>query len=769
MAIIDDSADSADSNREQGSEWTGTLTIDFNSGRSWTEVPVDADDSPQRIELKKRVAEQLAAIVTRSPDEEIESLLREDARDVEWADRVLHCLHFRRFHASDAVFSSLRDEIAKGVASVALRLRYACANILARRGESELALGELTAAEALIDRDDDYAFAIEYDRAQMLFGLGRAEAVEVARRVFAATGARPNDRASGKMFLLWADYECRRKAYDVAFTLFDQASLHLQRCETNEYLYNLLDTAERYCGIHQGRAIAQAKLALQVLEKGALGTSSEAAAARLTIAQVLMTESGAERDLAIAQVNHALSIFRRLVGYEDRAASCASLLSALHRDRGNAGIAAGYAVDHQLWLDRLAEGDGRLLGEVARAADSEEIAALAGLEPRVILTSNVRVAAAWACSMSSLLAKTGEPAQALALLDEVERRVASSENDGHMHELLGGIYVCRAEAFERAGRTAEAAAALIVAADHLPGDLGALSIACPAALNVGRYEDAIRLADQLIAVHRGAPGAHRIKAMAYARMQDYQAAAAVLKAAMPLFPDDTEVPRAHQQAVELMLGLRATEGPPRGVPAVELPSVVPPHVDREIDRLPLFHRDVATAILELIVDLQRTPPHYLSTGYTEADFRDHVFQRLSMRWPQTYAEPRAGRGLVDVTVSDADRKQMLVIELKVWGRNDFLSVSQQAIGYATERDPAVAVVMINPGTEDISSTYIERVVLRGPGYVVGSFRRNPLDRRAPRLQHFVSQHQDGLGRPVLVFHFICNFALTKSRRVNRRT
>lgn len=189
----------------------------------------------------------------------------------------------------------------------------------------------------------------------------------------------------------------------------------------------------------------------------------------------------------------------------------------------------------------------------------------------------------------------------------------------------------------------------------------------------------------------------------------------------------------------------------------------------EVMRLPTFHREVATALLEFVIEVHRVPLRSMrEQNYVEADFRDAAVLRLSARWPNTHAEPVAANGLVDLVVSNDRRSEMFASEFKIWGRNDYLLATEQAIGYSGERDPAVAIVMVNPNQDDVTSMYVEQLIIGHPSYIRGSYRRRPIEPQSGRLVHFLSRHRDPLGRPVIVFHFVCHAILSKPRRKHRK-
>lgn len=245
-------------------------------------------------------------------------------------------------------------------------------------------------------------------------------------------------------------------------------------------------------------------------------------------------------------------------------------------------------------------------------------------------------------------------------------------------------------------------------------------------------------------------GPYRVAARACARIGDYQRAAEILDQAFARFPDNSTIAAERREAHDLRLGLEKKEIAGRGyIPQVQsnFSSPLP-----EVIQLPAFHREVAAALLELIVELHRNPLRMMrDQSYVEADFRDAAVHRLSARWANTHAEPIAATGFADLVVSSDSRAESFVSEFKIWVRNDYLHATEQVIGYSGLRDPAVAIVMVNPNQEDITSAYVEQLIIGHPSYIPASYRRRPLEPQSERLTHFLSRHRDPLGRSVIVF------------------
>lgn len=680
-----------------------------------------------------------------------------------------------RHSITDDVLAALRAEVGQAERETEIRLRHAIARVFSARGEVALGLDEITRALPLVRANEQlYLLALEHTQANLLGAAGDGSCPDASRRAIQIARTLGDHQTAGNVFRIWSLFHWRRREVAEAMRLFDEATEHLRRVGDAVYLYHLLDTLERVAGVDRARTRRYADAALEVLAERA-APRTETARARLAIAQHLLANdpTAAERELAVELCVLALAAFRQFAGFEARAAACVSLLAIEHDRRRNFGLAQTFAADHDLWLTGVPDGEPRFRGELARMLRERDLAGLLEQEHRVTLLGHRTLYPLWCAAVAELLIEGGECVRALELLDAADRDVVAADTD-HGHHDLAMIHRTRATAYRRLRDREGYIIALSQVTRLLPAELGAAWDLCRAAVRAGHTELALEHAHRLIAAFPNAPGPYRVAARAYAFVGDYRAAAEILDRAHELVPAHAVIEVERQDAHDLALGLRERDTSQllQGAP-VRAPTPVSPPLGGplpEVARLPAFAQSVLKELLQLVVELHRNPPRFMrEASYVEADFRDAAALRLSSKWPHSYSEPVAGQGFVDLVVSTEGRAESLATEFKIWGRNDYLASTEQAIGYASERDQVVAIVMINPTHMDIAPLYVEQVILNHRSYVRGSLRRNPIEPSSSRLVHFASRHADALGRPVAVFHFIVNAVLSRARSARPTT
>jgi tetratricopeptide (TPR) repeat protein len=516
-------------------------------------------------------------------------------------------------------------------------------------------------------------------------------------------------------------------------------------------------------GLDRERTRRYANAILAVIDRGECLTETQAAKAKLSIAQHLLSTGPvhAERELAREITVQALSVFQRFAGYEERAGACASLLSIEYANRGDHGLAATYAADQELWLANVSDDDHLVKAQLARCLANKQLVPLFDCEVRLSERRDARLYALWAEATALLLFENGESQRALDLLAEAERRLRARPRD-HIHSEVAALYQIRAEFQHKLDDSDGHIASLAEVVRLVPADVHAALRLALAALRSKRNQLAAREATRVIAVEPNLVAAYQIAARAHARLGEYQRAVEIYDEAITRFPGQSTIQAERQHAHDLQLGIRTrpkADADPKMPPPPSTYEPLP-----EVMRLPVFHRNIASALLEFVVDLQRNPIRAMrEQKYVEADFRDAAALYLRPQWSNVHTEPVAANGLVDLQISDDQGQDRFAAEFKIWGRNDFRLAPEQAIGYSGERDPAAAVVMVNPNQEDISSEYLQQLIVGHPSYIPGSYRRRPLEPQSERLTHFLSQHRDALGRPVTVFHFMVHAILAKPR------
>lgn len=749
---------------------TGRILFDETTGDFAVEIEVGGEDPALKTHVARAVAAALGRMFT-DGSEAVAQLLAESQRDAAWAGRVASTLDSYRHVINDDVFAALRGTAVDVDREAEIRLRHAIARVYSARGEVALGLDEVERARPLVEpAEQRYLLALEHTQAVLLGAAGDDRCPDACRRAIQIARALGNHSFAGNAFRTWSLYHWRRREFAEAMRLFDEATERLQVVGGTPYLYHLLDTLERIAGLDRARTRRYVDSALAVLSNANAASSTVSARARLAIAQHLLASQPTpiECDLAVELIVRALATFRQLAGLEARAATCVALLALEHERRGNFGLAQTFAEDHDRWLAGVPEGEARLRGELGGMLRDRDLPSLLDQEHRVTVLGHRALYPLWAVAVAALLIAGDDCVPALDLLDEAERQAANRN-----HEDLANVHRARATAYRCLRDRERLIRALTEVTRLVPGDLSSAWDLCRVALHAGHLGVALEHANRLIAACPNALGPYRVAARAHAYAANYRSASELLDRASERFPTYEVVKSERREAHDLALGLSVPDSQLlRHRPDNLLPPV--PNATQasgplpEITRLPAFAQDVLKELLEFVVELHRTPPRFMREGsYIEADFRDTASLRLSMRWPHSYSEPVAAQGFVDLIVSTEGRAESLATEFKIWGHNDYLASTEQAIGYASERDQVVAIVMINPCQQDIAPLYVEQVILNHRTYVRGSFRRNPIEPSSSRLVHFASRHGDALGRPVSVFHFVVNAVPPRRRRPPR--
>jgi tetratricopeptide (TPR) repeat protein len=746
----------------------GQVAVDLRTNTISVEVPVQEGASEQHNETRRLVAESLAGMF-RDGSAATTKHLAKTPHTLEWAADLEELLEPFGSRVSEEVLRAIQREVPCKDRDTEVQLRRVISRALAARGEVGLALDEIERALALLQPNETtQALALQHTKASFLGDAGDA-ACPAACRVAAETArALSNHHAAGNLFRIWSMFHWRRREYSDALPLFDAAAEELKHVEGNAYAFHLLDTLERVAGLDRERTRRYANEILEIIDRGNSLTETQTAKARLSIAQHLLSTGPvhAERELARRLAVDALSVFRRFVGYEERAGACASLLSIEYAHRGEHERATMYAADQERWLASVSDDEHLVRALLARCLANKQLEPLFDYEARLSARRDARLYALWAEVTAILLFENGEPERALDLLVEAERRLRARPRD-HIHSEVAALYQIRAEFSQKLGDQEHHIASLAEVVRLVPADIRAALQLSLAGLRTGRNELAAREATRVIATEPSVITAYQIAARAHTRLGNYQRAVEILADAITRFPGHDRIAVEHQLVHDLHLGLRTMAKAEADPEMPQPPSTSEPLP--EVKRLPEFHRNLAAALLEFVVELQRNPIRPMrEQDYVEADFRDAAALYLGRQWSNLHAEPVAANGFVDLQVSDDRGQGRFAAEFKIWGRNDFLLAPEQAIGYSGERDPAAAVLMVNPKQEDISSAYVQQVIVGHPSYVPGTYRRRPLEPQSERLTHFLSQHRDALGRPVSVFHFIVHSILAKPRSKKRK-
>jgi len=175
-----------------------------------------------------------------------------------------------------------------------------------------------------------------------------------------------------------------------------------------------------------------------------------------------------------------------------------------------------------------------------------------------------------------------------------------------------------------------------------------------------------------------------------------------------------------------------------------------------------FLAELTKGTLVALRSFQVTKPVYVKSfmkngvqgGLLETDFRDDFKKLMEMKFENSVAECRYGDGLADVRIQrTGSQLESMIFEFKIWGRNDYKDVVDQAMKYMTSFENCAAVVMINPNRKSLSEDYVERVILSQESFIDGSLVRSPL-LHDTNLDHYSSDHRTRTSKVVKILHFV---------------
>ena len=173
-----------------------------------------------------------------------------------------------------------------------------------------------------------------------------------------------------------------------------------------------------------------------------------------------------------------------------------------------------------------------------------------------------------------------------------------------------------------------------------------------------------------------------------------------------------------------------------------------------------FTDDVVSRLSKFIVSLRKTPPEYINLikegkySAKETFFRDGFQRILSQLYEGANAEIKVKNGQADLSVQKFNSE--IIIEFKIWGRNDYKDSVNQLFGYLTGENIFGIIFMINMTKSDIVEKYREEVIFNSnPDYVAGSYRKNNNNKN--NIKCLSSVHKNAYGNRVKVIHFIYDF------------
>lgn len=194
--------------------------------------------------------------------------------------------------------------------------------------------------------------------------------------------------------------------------------------------------------------------------------------------------------------------------------------------------------------------------------------------------------------------------------------------------------------------------------------------------------------------------------------------------------------------------------------AIEPALIVPGHVERLGEAIGAFEKRLLVAVSRWAHGVVK----YAALGLTlkprrgaqgnarvmpESHFQFSLLLALQQNGWTVNAEAWSVSGRSDLEVVSPDDDARACIELKIWGRNDYLDVVDQALGYALPSDDVACVVMLDRSARALFPEYRAKVI-HAKGYILLGEAADD----AATMPQFVTEHLRSGAAPMRVHHFL---------------
>jgi hypothetical protein len=175
----------------------------------------------------------------------------------------------------------------------------------------------------------------------------------------------------------------------------------------------------------------------------------------------------------------------------------------------------------------------------------------------------------------------------------------------------------------------------------------------------------------------------------------------------------------------------------------------------------LFEQKIVDSMSRWTADVVEFPLLALKSGKTSGNNRilpEQNFQLqilIALRQQGLLIEPEplsSDRGRTDLKIrwpDDPDRRACT--EVKIWGRNDYLDVIDQLLGYAIPSDEFGCVVMIDRQARPLALEYKEKILDAAPMCEIVSMREGKGSSTGPA---FVTRHKRTSAGRLRIYHFL---------------
>lgn len=488
---------------------------------------------------------------------------------------------------------------------------------------------------------------------------------------------------------------------------------------------------------------------------------------------VLLFQDPTKTAEALEYALRATELFSKELGEEARLAWAYGLVSICYTRLGKTEDALKYEGMKRKLLDVYGSDCEKFKLELTELIFSKNpsVSKIKILEQIASTSDNPQIVLCWNLAYSKYLLDNSEPDTVISFVENFTSNIASISGKltADQKRDLSLLYFIEANAYSKNGDMENNVRCLQNAVLQNPYDWNLHWALCNNALAAGYYELAGIEAQLLLKNVPEMPGPYRVLAHVAVSNNKFDDAIAILMPVREKFIANQGLQEELKEIVQIKKQLLLRENSKyfkhiTGVKALQPKALHESNSLAEYAKLDPFTKDCLNKILTYFHNLEKTPPNFLKDfnanmkgSLEEGDFRDELQRNLSFVYPGTEVEIAYGDGRADLVIKPlADPRKVVVVEFKIWGRNDYATVVEQLEHYLTSFQVYGVIFMINSNVAPIKEKYVDQAIFSSKSYLPGTFRKKPIDVSLLNLEHYYSRHKTAYGAEHEVFHFIFN-------------
>ncbi len=716
---------------------------------------------------------ELLSLFSRAPEfGDLKNLIDQLSIDSSASEKIVDLFARRRFNSTDQHITLLSSlDLSSMTPLQQIDIHYVLSGIYRHKREFSLAIVQIDCA---IELSRQVKIAPENIIAQMTMrGLclaqsGHPETNDYHRTIVNYASEQGLQQHLASAYKNWSSYLWFQGKYKDALLLLEREVEIRKNQEINTYIRSLYWLALRQESVDRVKAIATCQEAIRLVEIRNQDLTDIVRAEAHYETACMMRRLTDNHELVAKHARIAYELFEQWLGYEVRSAWCAGLLSTVHKELGNVSEAIHYSEQRQ---SRVKEFGGAketfaLIAETILRGETNADD-LKNLEALVIATADDLITVRWYTLLALHKLQRNYPLETISI-GKHALRLIEEKDFRHKYNAVefSHLYRTLAEGFLAVRNVRQYLECLKKAIEIVPSNTNTRWVLCHNSFLFGEldiaHEQALFLRD-----HAPSIGSYRVHARCELAMGNIDTALEIIEQARARHPSHQDITAEYRELSDIKLGLldishskffsklpaksalNTTPPPPSGMP--------------EYENLKDFRKAIIDTIVIFIRGIQRTRPSYIAAynrassqvSLEESHFRDDCERICEQKWRDVGAEARHGSGRTDLIIhANAPNPDAVIVEFKIWARNDYKDVVTQLIGYLTDFQSVGVVFMVNINQEPISDKYIQNVILENQTYVGGSFRDRPVINN--RMDHYYSRHRSQMGKEMEVFHFILN-------------